>query len=88
MREQDRQLMESMQAWTPDEIETFTQELMVQNTISREMAEEWITKARAAMEEPVDIGSHKGVVLPVDVKVGANWGRYHRDENPEGLRKP
>lgn len=47
MREQDRQLMEIMQAWTPEQAETFTQQLMIQNSISRETADEWIEKGRS-----------------------------------------
>lgn len=47
MREKDRRLMEIMQQWTPDETETFTQQLMVQRAINRETAEEWITRGRS-----------------------------------------
>jgi len=46
----------------------------------------WADQVRAAMEEPVHIGNHL-VRLPVDVKAGENWGRYHPTDNPKGLRK-
>lgn len=47
----------------------------------------WVPRVRAAMEEPVTFPSGREVVLPCDFKVGKNWGRYHKDRNPNGLRK-
>lgn len=41
---------------------------------------------REVMETPVRIGT-RDVALPVDIKVGRNWGRYHKNTNPHGLRK-
>ena len=46
----------------------------------------WVSKVREAMCEPVQVGKHT-ISLPVDCKVGGNWGRFHKDENPTGLRK-
>jgi len=46
----------------------------------------WTAAVREVMEEPVEVGGYKAS-LPVDIKVGRNWGR-HSAENPEGLRKP
>lgn len=46
---------------------------------------QWAAKVRDVMQAPVEIGATK-VSLPVDIKVGRNWGR-HSAGNPEGLRK-
>ncbi|TFH58050.1 MAG: hypothetical protein E4G90_10985, partial [Gemmatimonadales bacterium] len=46
----------------------------------------WVSRVQEVMEEPVQVGAHN-ISLPVDIKVGRNWGRYHATTNPEGLRK-
>jgi DNA polymerase-1 len=48
-------------------------------------AKRWAATVRTAMESPVTIGTHE-VRLPVSMKLGRNWGRYHPEKNPGGLR--
>jgi len=47
--------------------------------------DDWVVVVKGAMEMPVEVGNHL-VCLPVDIKVGHNWGRWSL-ENPKGLRK-
>ncbi|MFQ6027458.1 MAG: DNA polymerase [Dehalococcoidia bacterium] len=53
--------------------------------VPEDAVQDWDAIVRSEMEMPVQIGKHE-VVIPVTVKCGCNWGRYHKDTNPEGLR--
>ena len=41
--------------------------------------------SRLLMAEPVRINGHE-VTIPVEAQVGQNWGDYHPENNPNGLR--
>jgi len=47
---------------------------------------------RRFMEFPIPIecletGETRELILPTDCKVGRNWGKYHPEDNPEGMRE-
>lgn len=49
-----------------------------------------IQKIKEQMEMPVRVKDFKGVErvmrIPVEVAVGRNWGKYHAEKNPGGIR--
>jgi len=46
----------------------------------------WSITLQNVMQEPVTVGNRE-VSFPVDLKQGLNWGRFHKTDNPNGLRK-
>ena len=57
-----------------------------------EATAEVATKLREVMEFPIPIecletGKVRELVLPTDCKVGRNWGKYHPEKNPDGMKE-
>ncbi len=40
---------------------------------------------RARMEIPVEVNG-RTMIIPTDYETGYNWGHYHKDDNPRGMR--
>jgi DNA polymerase I-like protein with 3'-5' exonuclease and polymerase domains len=44
----------------------------------------WVETLREVMERPIpQLG---GAIFPIDIQVGKNYGAYHKDTNPYGMR--
>lgn len=48
--------------------------------------EEVVGEVKTRLLSVVNINGHN-VSIPVDASVGQNWGDYHKDRNPDGLRE-
>mgnify|MGYP000181471018 CR=1 FL=1 len=46
-----------------------------------------LQKIKAHVEQPFYVRD-RAIKIPFDIAVGWNWGKYHKDNNPDGLAKP
>ena len=46
-----------------------------------------LQKIKAHVEQPFYVRD-RAIKIPFDIAVGWNWGKYHKDNNPDGLTKP
>lgn len=45
-----------------------------------------IPKVLKQLSQPIELRDNRQFLMPFEAKVGWNWGEFHKDENPDGLK--
>lgn len=76
----------------PDQVQLLAQihDAILGQALDDQMFEAKMRRVKALMEIPVPITDIHGVervmTIPVEVATGYNWGKYHPEKNPDGMR--